>query len=47
MFPSMLKLSLTRSDAFRASWIYFACPADRARVIRATRDVLLLYFLLP
>jgi hypothetical protein len=47
MFPSMLKLSLTRSDAFRASWIFFACPADRARVIRATRDVLLVYFLLP
>lgn len=47
MFPSMLKLSLTRSDAFRASWIFFVCPADRARVIRATRDVLLVYFLLP
>lgn len=46
-FPAMLKMSLTRSDTFQASWIFFACPADRIRIIRSTRDVLLVFFLLP
>jgi hypothetical protein len=46
-FPAMLKMALTRSDRFRASWVFFACPADRIRIIRSTRDVLLAFFLLP
>lgn len=47
IFPSMLKANLAGSDAFRASWIYFATPADRARLIRSARDILAVYFLLP
>jgi ABC-2 type transport system permease protein len=47
MFPSMLKLSLGRSETFRASWIFFACPTDRYDVIRSSRDVLAIFFLLP
>jgi hypothetical protein len=47
MFPSMLKPALTRSDAFRASWIFFACPADRLRIIRSAKNVLVAFFLLP
>ena len=29
MMPSLLKLHLTRSEGFRASWVFFASPADR------------------
>ena len=47
MFPTMLKLQVGRSDNFRASWIFFACPIDRTRLVRATRNVLVLGFLLP
>src|SRR6185503_3018912 len=47
MFPAMLKASLGRSDAFRASWIFFASPSDRARLILAAKNVLVVTFLLP
>ena len=47
MFPGMLKMSLGRSDAFRASWIFFACPADRTRLVRAAKNVLVVTFILP
>lgn len=47
IFPAMLRSSLASSDSFRASWIYFATPADRSRLIRSARDVLAVFFLLP
>lgn len=47
MFPTMLKLQVGRSENFRASWIFFASPVDRTRLVRATRQVLVLGFLLP
>jgi len=47
IFPTMLRANLAASDAFRASWIYFATPADRARLIRSARDILAVFFLLP
>jgi len=47
MFPAMLKMSLGRSDAFRASWIFFALPSDRTRLIRAAKNVLVATFLVP
>ena len=47
MFPSLLKLHLTRSEAFRASWIFFASPADRVKIVRACKDVLVAFFLAP
>lgn len=47
LFPSMLKPALTRSEQFRASWIFFACPADRLRVIRSAKNVVVAYFLAP
>ena len=47
MFPTMLKVSLSHSDMFRASWIFFACPADRLRLVRSARSVLVAFFLLP
>lgn len=47
MFPSLLKLHLTRSEGFRASWIFFASPIDRVKVVRASKDVLVAFFLVP
>lgn len=47
MFPTMLKMNLTMSDSFRASWIFFACPADRTRIVRAAKNVLVVSFLIP
>ena len=47
MFPAMLKMQLTRSDSYRASWIFFAAPVNRARLIRAAKDVVVTMFLAP
>jgi hypothetical protein len=47
MFPAMLKMQITRSDSFRASWIFFAAPVSRARLIRAAKDVVVTIFLVP
>jgi hypothetical protein len=45
--PAMLRMLLTRSDAFRASWIFFTCPGDRMRIVRSSKDVLVAFFLIP
>jgi hypothetical protein len=47
LFPSMLKMQLTRSDAFRASWIFFVAPSDRMKVVRSSIDIVLAFFLAP
>ena len=47
MFPSLLKMHLTRSDSFRASWIFFASPSRRMNIVRASQNVLAASFLLP
>ena len=45
--PAMLRMLLTRSDAYRASWIFFTCPGDRMRLARSSKDVLVAFFLIP
>jgi hypothetical protein len=45
--PAMLRMLLTRSEAFRASWIFFTCPGDRMKIARASKDVLVVFFLIP
>lgn len=47
MFPILLKMQLTRSDSYRASWIYFACPTDRTRMVRSATEILTVMFLVP
>lgn len=46
-FPMMVRMSLVRSDAWRASWIYFGTPVSRARILRAQTYVVITYFLAP
>ena len=45
--PSMLRMLLTRSEAFRASWIFFTCPSDRMKIARSSKNVLVAFFLIP
>jgi hypothetical protein len=47
MFPSLLKVQLTHSDSFRASWIFFASPANRMAIVRSSKNVLMAFFLIP
>jgi hypothetical protein len=47
MFPALLKMHLTRSDSYRASWIFFASPSRRMPLVRASQKVLVAFFLLP
>lgn len=47
MFPAMLKMQLTRSDSYKASWIFFTTPVDRSTLIRASKNVVVAMFLLP
>ena len=46
-FPITLKTSLVRSDAYRASWIFFTTPASRTQLLRSARDILVVTFLIP
>ncbi len=47
LFPSVISQQLSWSDAYKASWIYFATPADRADLIVATKNVIVAFFILP
>jgi len=47
MFPMTLRASIIGSDSYRASWIYFSAPVDRAGVVAATKNVIIAFFLLP
>jgi hypothetical protein len=47
MFPATLRTQLTSSDAFLASWIFFATPSNRIRIVRAAKDVVVVLFLVP
>jgi hypothetical protein len=46
-FPMMLLPNLSRSDAFRASWIFYASPASKARLILGMKNFVLAYFVAP
>jgi ABC-2 type transport system permease protein len=46
-FPTMLRQTLTRSDAYRAAWVYFTSPVKTPDLIIAMRNVVVARFLLP
>ena len=45
--PVLLLESLYASESWRAGWIFFATPADRARCAAQVRHAVTLYFFLP
>jgi hypothetical protein len=47
LFPSMLRQGLAASDSFAASWVYFATPARPERIIAASRNFVMIYFVVP
>ena len=47
MFPVIMKNTLSNSDAYQASWIYYATPADRGRLVLASKNFVFAYFVIP
>jgi ABC-2 type transport system permease protein len=47
MFPIMLNATLANSDAYQASWIYYATPADRSRLVLASKNFVFAFFVIP
>ncbi len=47
LFPTVIHACLTRSDAYRASWIFHTCPADTARLVLSTKWFVMVSFVLP
>lgn len=47
LFPVMLKAALAHSDAYRASWIFYASPADHARIVLGLKRYVLRAFVAP
>lgn len=47
MLPVILKQSLDTSDAYEASWIFYASPVRLSHVILATRNILFLLLCIP
>lgn len=47
LFPVMLKASLAHSDAYRASWIFYASPADHVRIVLGLKRYVLMAFVVP
>lgn len=45
--PAVLLEQLYSSESYRAAWIFFATPADRARFAARVRHSVTLYFFLP
>jgi hypothetical protein len=45
--PMTLRQAIVTSDAYRASWLFYATPADRTRLVLAARDVITVFFLVP
>ena len=45
--PLILMENLFRSESFRASWIFFASPVDRAKLISSTGTCVTILFLVP
>ena len=45
--PLVLMENLFRSESYRASWIFFASPVDRAKLISSTGTCVTILFLVP
>ena len=46
-FPLMLLPVLGRSDAYRASWVFFAAPASRSQLILSMKNFVMVFFVVP
>jgi hypothetical protein len=46
-FPTLVARQFATADAYRAAWIYFATPADRAALTGALKNVIVTLFFVP
>ena len=47
MLPLLMKQNLESSNAYEASWIFYATPASQPRLVLATRNALFVLFAVP
>ncbi|MFH0991008.1 MAG: hypothetical protein V1799_13435 [bacterium] len=47
LFPMMLKEAVTRSESYLASWIFFATPSDKVRLVLSIKRLLFGLFIVP
>jgi hypothetical protein len=47
LFPVLLKSAFSRSDAYRAAWVFYATPVSAGRLLMGQRTVLVRWFLGP
>jgi hypothetical protein len=47
LMPLMLMQSISQSDSYRSSWIFFVSPLDRAKLVLAVRNTLLAWVIVP
>ena len=45
--PPTLRRVLVTSQAFRAAWVFHVTPADHAKLVLSSRNIITLFFLLP
>jgi hypothetical protein len=45
--PLTLRRVLVTSEAWRAAWVFMVTPADRARLVMSSRNLIMLFFLAP
>ena len=45
--PLVLMENLFKSESYRASWVFFAAPVDRARLVGSTGNSVTIFFLVP
>jgi len=47
MFPMMLLTGVSRTDAYRAAWVFYVTPARRSDLVLALKDLAMVYMLVP
>jgi ABC-2 type transport system permease protein len=47
LMPLIVMQSITYSESYKAAWIFFAAPLDRAKLLLAVRNTLLVSIVLP
>jgi ABC-2 type transport system permease protein len=45
--PMMLIMSVSRSDAFRAAWVFYVTPASRGKLVLAAKNLVVSWLLVP
>lgn len=47
LFPGIVRGAFSRSDAYRAAWLFYASPASAGRLLLGLKNVIAVWFLVP